>query len=168
MGDLLIQLGINFKVVLINAVVFVILFAILAKFLFSRVGGFIQKREGEIEDSMKQIEEKQKEVDRMAAEYGQRMAEIEKEAQAKLQEAVKEGVRIRDEIRAKAEKDRIHELDKVKAEIAAERDKAIGDLRKDAGKMAVEIAERILAEQVPPNVHERIVGDYLKDLGGSR
>jgi F-type H+-transporting ATPase subunit b len=164
MEGLLHSLGLNLKVLIVQVIAFAILIWVLGKFLFGRIGQFLQRREEEIKGSFQKIEERQKEVERLTADYERRLQEIEKERDRKIQEAVQEGLARRAAIEEQAKKEADRERARALEQIQIERDKAILMLRQESARIGVEIAEKVLAESVTPDVQKRVVDRYLKEL----
>ena len=82
-GGLLSQLGIDPKTILIQAIGFLIVLAVLWKFVFGKVGGLLDERREGIATQLEQLRTDREELDRLTAETRQRLADIETEAQTK-------------------------------------------------------------------------------------
>ena len=107
-------LGVNPAVTAVVFVAFAILFIILYKFLFKKVGQVLDERENLIKNKFTEIEDKQKKADELGRQYEQQLKEIEQKALLKLQEAVKEGALKREQILDQARKDAQQELARAK------------------------------------------------------
>jgi F-type H+-transporting ATPase subunit b len=125
----------------------VVLF-ILWKFGFPVITKMVQERKAFIDDSL-----------RKAHEANERLANIQKEGESILQEArekqaqiLKEAADTRDAIVAKAKTDAREEgarlLNDAKAEIEQEKKAAIADIRKQVATLSVEIAEKVLKQNL--------------------
>ena len=90
-GGLLSQLGIDPKTILIQAIGFLIVLAVLWKFVFGKVGGLLDERREGIATQIEQLRTDREELDRLTAETRQRLADIETEAQTKIQTAIEQG-----------------------------------------------------------------------------
>lgn len=164
MNAILEQLGINLQVVFVQMVAFLVLFAILYKFLFKRVAGFMKTRTEEIESTFKKIEQERAEIDRLAKEYKDHLANIEKEAYAKIQEAIKEGTSARNEIVTAAQENARSELEKARSEIHREKEKAILELRNDVIKLSLQATEKIIEMKMDETIHGKLVDGFLRDI----
>ena len=140
------SLGINLMVVPVQVVIFTTLVLVLWKFFFARVAGAVVQREHQIQGILHDIESKQKAVEQSMQDYTRRMKEIEQEATLKIQDAVKEGQRVKAEIESQAKAKADAALAQGKAQIQREKDLALADLQKQASKLAEQAAERILSE----------------------
>lgn len=165
MEDLLKKLEINPAVVAVQAVVFFTLFLIMSRLFFGRLLEHLRRREEETREALDRIAERQKEVEALKAEYEKKLKQIEQEAQARLQAAVQEGIRIRNEMAAMAEEERRRELDQARKQISRERERAVTRLRRETSRLAGEIAERVLAEPVPPEAIQKAMEGYFREGG---
>ena len=68
-SGLLDDLGVNFRVLGTQVVIFIITFIVLSRVLFGRVLDHMKRREEEIRRSTETIERDRQEVERMTAEY---------------------------------------------------------------------------------------------------
>ena len=75
MEELLEQLGLNFKLVFIQLVGFLLLYWLLKKFLFGRVMEMIQKRGDEISGAYENNEKTREEVTALKLQYEQKLKE---------------------------------------------------------------------------------------------
>lgn len=164
MDGLLQTLGLNFKVLIVQAITFLIVFAILSKFLFKRIGDYMHRRETEIRDRFDEIEKKTQEAERLTSEYQARLQKIEAEAQTKIQAAVKEGLKMKNEIMEQAQAEAVKERERVKQEIQIEKEKAILEIRQHVIRLTIDATQRLLGDVVSPEVHGKLVQKYLDEL----
>ena len=126
---------------------FVVLF-ILWKFGFPVITSMVQERKAFIDDSLRQ-----------AREANERLANIQKEGESILQEArdkqaqiLKEAAATRDAIvekaQVKAREEGARLINDAKAEIEQEKKAAIADIRKQVAELSVEIAEKVLRQNL--------------------
>lgn len=127
---------------------FVTLFLIMRRLLFARTHAFMRARESEIEETRRQVQAERDLVDRLMAEYQQKIAVIEREANAKLQEIVREAIAQRTEILRQAHEQSAAELDKARAAIAEAKTEAIGALRGELSRLTRETVEKVLDQKV--------------------
>jgi len=130
------------------SITFLVVLFILWKFGFPVITKMVQERKAFIDDSL-----------RKAHEAHERLANIQKEGESILQEArekqaqiLKEAADTRDAIVAKAKTDAREEgarlLNDAKAEIEQEKKAAIADIRKQVATLSVEIAEKVLKQNL--------------------
>ena len=141
---LLTDLGINLKILLVQAIIFSLTFAILRRLLFARMLGFMTSREAEIEKSVQAIRHDRAELEKFTKEYEAHIARIEKEAYDRMQAVLKEGLEARSRISAQAQQQAAAEVKAALAAIAQEKEKGLVALRKDVSAIARQAAERVI------------------------
>ena len=130
------------------SVTFLVVLFILWKFGFPVITNMVKERKAFIDDSL-----------RKAHEANERLANIQKEGESILQEArekqaqiLKEAAETRDAIVEKAQDKARQEgarlLDDAKAEIEQEKKAAIADIRRQVATLSVEIAEKVLKQNL--------------------
>jgi F-type H+-transporting ATPase subunit b len=142
-------------------IVFLVLFLILKKFAWPGILKATEEREAKIKGQLAEADRLNTEAKAALAE-GQRLhAEARSSAQAMLADS-----------RAAVEKDRATSVDKLRAEqdalvdrarrdIAAEKDKAIADLRREAVDLALSAAAKVIGQRLDSDADRKIVIDYL-------
>lgn len=129
-------------------VAFLVVFLILAKFGFPVITGMVEERKNFIDESLRKAHEAQ-----------ERLANIEKEGESILQEArekqaliLKEAAESRDAIveqaQQKARTEGARLLEEAKAAIEQEKKAAIADIRQQVAALSVEIAEKVLRQNL--------------------
>ena len=129
-------------------VIFGIVFFLLAKFGFPVITNAVQKRSDHIADSLKAADEAQAQLANMAQEQ-QKMIEQTRLEQSRI---LKEASEARESIIAQAREEAAVEASKLlehaKVEIAAERESAIRDIRRQVAMISVEVAEKIVRKDL--------------------
>jgi len=129
-------------------VAFLVVFVLLAKYGFPVITNMVEERKNYIDDSLRKAHEAQ-----------ERLANIEKEGESILQEArakqaqiLKEAAETRDAIVEKAQEKARQEsarlVSDAKEEIEQQKKAAIADIRKQVATLSVEIAEKVLRENL--------------------
>ena len=142
-------------------VAFLVVFFLLAKFGFPVITGMVQERKDFIDESL-----------RKAHEASERLENIKQEGEAILQEArekqaqiMKEAAETRDTIVQKAQEKAKDEgarlLSEAKAEIEAEKQNAIRDIRGQVAELSVLIAEKVLREKLYTETQQMELIDRL-------
>jgi len=141
--------------------IFAILFFVLAKWGFPAITGAIDKRNAHIEDSLRQAKEAQKKMEELAAEQSAMMEKTRKEQAAVVKEAGETRARILEKAREEATKQSAMILQKAKTDIAAEKESALRDIRKEVAMLSVEIAEKIMRKDLSG---DKAQADYIATL----
>lgn len=147
------------------AIVFIIVLAILWKWGFPTIVNMVNSRKEFIDDSL-----------RKAHEANERLANIQKEGEAMLQNArekqaqiLKDAAETRDEIVVKAQEKATNEgsrlLNEAKAEIEVEKQNAIRDIRTQVAEISVQVAEKIVREKLSSNESQmELINKLLNDI----
>lgn len=147
------------------AIVFIIVLAILWKWGFPSIVNMVNSRKDFIDDSL-----------RKAHEANERLANIQKEGEAMLQNArekqaqiLKDAADTRDAIVVKAQEKATNEgsrlLKEAKAEIEAEKQNAIRDIRTQVAEISVQVAEKIVREKLSSNESQmELINKLLNDI----
>ena len=151
------------------AIVFIIVLAILWKWGFPSIVNMVNSRKEFIDDSL-----------RKAHEANERLANIQKEGEAMLQNArekqaqiLKDAADTRDAIVVKAQEKATNEgsrlLNEAKAEIEAEKQNAIRDIRTQVAEISVQVAEKIVREKLSSNESQmELINKLLNDISVSK
>lgn len=147
------------------AIVFIIVLAILWKWGFPLIVNMVNSRKEFIDDSL-----------RKAHEANERLANIQKEGEAMLQNArekqaqiLKDAADTRDAIVVKAQEKATNEgsrlLNEAKAEIEVEKQNAIRDIRTQVAEISVQVAEKIVREKLSSNESQmELINKLLNDI----
>ena len=156
-GGVLSLLGIDPKTVIIQAIGFLVVLAVLWKFVFGKVGGLLEDRRNEIITRLEQIRMDREELDRLTEETRQRLADIETEAQTKVQAAIEQGNAERQQILAQAQQEAEGEIARARSEIQREKDEAISELRGVVAELAIDAASKIISTELDAERHQHII-----------
>ena len=144
-------------------IAFLVVFVLLAKFGFPVITGMVEERKNYIDASLKK-----------AHEANERLANIQKEGESILQEArekqaqiLREAAETRDAIVEKAQDKARSEgarlLDEAKAAIEQEKKAAIADIRQQVATLSVEIAEKVLKQNLKDDKSQMDLIDRMLD-----
>lgn len=164
MSELIHKLGVDWKLLLAQAVNFFILVFLLKKFLYQPIIELLAKRRKAIEESQANVEHIAKEL---AAIESRKTAEIEKakkEADAIVQEAKKLALGRQAEMLKEAEVKVEKMLLEAKRRADEERVKMIDDLRGEVGDLVFLVTEKVLRERLPRDANERFITETLSVL----
>ena len=114
-----------------------------------------------IEEQLRDLESKKADAERQLAEYSQKFARLEKEAEAIMAEYVRQGeeakARILKEAEESAEKLKIQAQKTIESEFQSARD----ELRSEILDKALTKAEEIIKSQISAGDQEKLVDEYL-------
>ena len=129
-------------------VIFGLVFFLLAKFGFPIITKAVQQRSDYIADSLKSADEAQARLAGMAEEQKKMIEETRLEQSRILKEASESRDRIIAQAKEEAAAEASKLLEHAKVEIAAERESAIRDIRRQVAMISVEVAEKIVRKDL--------------------
>ena len=135
---------------------------VLIWFLFLKplLAAMNRRQEGvrnDLDEAKKAREEAEKLSAKLEKELGESRERIKKDLEKARGESEEERKRIKEKAAAEAQE----LLDKARVEIQAEKEKAVGELRGESAKLAVEIAEKLIAAEVDAKKHKKLIDDMV-------
>ncbi len=150
---------------IIGTIAFFIVFGALAKILLPRMQKVLAERTDAIEGGLHRAEELQAEAQRALDDYQARIAEARQEASRLREQAREEGAQIIAEMRDHAQAEARRLLEAAETQLEAERQQALGALRRDVGALATDLASRIVGESLADEARRsRIVDRFLDEI----
>ncbi len=142
-----------------------ILFIILKNLLFKPVTEFMEQRKAEIQGSMNEAEQKNKEADIFKEEYIGKLEASEEEGRQIIRDAAKKAEVRAEEIVKAAEKEAVEIKERADVEIKRERVKAINSLKDDIASLAMLAASKVVEEDLNENKHNALVKKFIDEVG---
>lgn len=146
-------------------VAFVILWIILAKFGWPMFAGMLEKRENTIREALKKSEEAQIESERVLAEYKTQLADAKTQSAQIIADARATGDAVKADITAKAQAEAADMIAKAKTAIEAEKKQAMAELQASIADTSVDVAKRLIGEDLTDAEHRAIIERYVKEAG---
>jgi F-type H+-transporting ATPase subunit b len=128
----------------------------------------MRERRERIRAEYERIEQEKAAVAKLRQEYEAHLKRVEAESRERIQTAVAEGQRVAAEIREIARKEAQEALARAREEIALERDKAQVTLRNEVVELAMEIAGKVIREELTAGKHRKLVDEFLAEVGELR
>jgi F-type H+-transporting ATPase subunit b len=160
--DLLKMLAANDMVA--QVVSFLLLVALMRVFAWKKLLKLLDDRRARIASEFKKIEDTQASVERMRSDYDKKLADIEAESRAKIQEAISEGKKVSQEIRENARQEARAILDKAQENIEIEVAKAKQDLKQKVIELTLGTTEKLLKEKLTGEKDRQLASDFLDEL----
>ena len=150
---------------IIGALAFLIVFAVLGRVLLPRIQKTLAERTDAIEGGLQRAEEAQVEAQRVLDQYRQQLAEARQEASRLREQAQEQGAAIIADMREVAQTEARRIIDAAHAQIETDRVLALQALRTNVGAMAVDLAGRVVGESLEDVARQRrIVERFIEDL----
>lgn len=148
-----------------GAVCFVILFGVLWKAVLPKARETLAQRTDAIEGGIERAEAAQTEAQEVLEQYKAQLAEARHEAARLRQEAQEQGAALIAEMRAEGQRQREEIVAAGHAQVEADRKVASAALRQDIGKLATDLAGKLVGESLEDHARQsRVIDRFLDDL----
>lgn len=144
-------------------VIFGVVFFVLAKYAFPVIITMVDKRKEYIDNSLKAAREANEQLQQVKAESAKLLAAVQEKQAAILKDAAAARDRIIAEARERARVEAQKKLDETRHQIAAEKESAINDIRRQVAVLSVAIAERIMREKLSGDEDQLAMVNRLMD-----
>lgn len=151
-----------------HAISFVIFFFLVKVAFQAIIYPPMRERRERIQAEYQRIEEEKAGVAQLKKEYEAHLKRIEAESRERIQNAVTEGQRVAAEIRDIARKEAQDLMKRATDEIGRERDKAQVALRDEMVTLAMDIAGKVVREELTPEKHRKLVDGFLAEVEQAR
>lgn len=146
-------------------IAFAIIWFLLAKFAWPIVLKAMDDRENKIKTDLDDAERSKKDAAASAEEYKNKISEADRKAEEIVAEAKKEAEAQRSEIIAKAQEDAAQIITKAHGAVDAERHKAMIELSGSVVDLSVEIASKIVGDNMSQDQQRKLAEKYLSEVG---
>ncbi|WP_406863153.1 F0F1 ATP synthase subunit B [Streptomyces sp. HUAS MG47] len=149
----------------IGLIAFVIVFGFLAKKLLPTINKVLDERREAIEGGIEKAESAQIEAQSVLDQYKAQLAEARHEAARLRQEATEQGTALIHEMKAEGQRQREEIIAAGHAQIEADRKAASAALRQDVGKLATDLAAKLVGESLEDHARQsRTIDRFLDEL----
>lgn len=147
-----------------TVLLFVVLWFILSKFAFPKITEAVRAREQALQDAIDAAKRDRENAEVLLKEQRTGIANARDEAQR----IIAEGRTVAEQMRTKLLEDTHAEqqglLERARQEIAAERDRAIADLRREAVDLAIAGASKVIEKNLDESSNRKIVESFLASI----
>ncbi len=151
--------------VVAGIVLLLLVVLVMRKYVVPRFEAAYEERTAAIQGGIESAERAQQAADAALAKYNAQLSTAREEAAQIREDAKAAGTKIIAEMRAQAEAEAARIQTAASAQIKAERDQAIAELRAEIGGMATDLAGRIVGESLTNNAAaNRTVDRFLAEL----
>ncbi|MCX3064102.1 F0F1 ATP synthase subunit B [Streptomyces beihaiensis] len=153
---------------IIGLLCFFIVFGFLGKKLLPNIQKTLDERQDAIEGGIERAAEAQAEAQQILEQYRAQLAEARHEAATLRQEATEQGAAIIQEMRAEGQRQREEIIAAGHAQIEADRKVVVTALRQDVGKLATDLAGKLVGESLEDHARQsRTIDRFLDSLEDS-
>ena len=147
-------------------VIFGIVFFLLAKFGFPVITDMVDQRSAKIAKSLKDADEIEARMAAWKVEQAKMLEDARKQQAVILKEATETKAQIVADAKAQAKAEADKLLAEAKTQIAAEKESALRDVRKEIALLSVQVAEKVLRNELSDEGSQRAFIDKLVDEAG--
>lgn len=157
------SLGINLPLLVVFVVNFIILLVLLRLFLFKPVLKMLDERAAKTKEAMELSEATKREFEQARETVEKQIEKGRQEAKAIIAQAVQAEERLKEESRQEARKQAQAIVDRARAEIEAERDKIVSDLRREFVEISIAAAEKVIQQTLDKEKHRKLIEETLRE-----
>ncbi len=143
---------------------FFLVLVVLGKFAWKPILGALQSREDFIRSSLKQAKADREAAENRLKEYEARLAAARQEATEIVEEGRRDAEAVKHKIEEDARASAAAMLERAKREIGIATDTAVKELYDVTGKLATEMASRIISKEINAQDHERLIAESIREL----
>ncbi len=146
-------------------IAFIIIWVILAKLVWPSVLEMMEKRQQKIQDDLDAAQRSKIEAAEEAKSYEAKILEAHHEADAIVAKAKKEAEEVRSAVLAKAQREAADIIAKARGAVDSERHKAMIELSSSVVDLSVEIASKIIGNDLSVEEQRKLAEKYLAEVG---
>lgn len=156
----------DFGLIVWMTLIFGIVFFILAKWGFPMITDSVQKRADRINASIKAAKEAEEKLRNLAAEQSEMIEEARKEQARILKEAAASRDMIVEQAKVQAQDEATKIMDHARTQIAADKESALRDIRKEVALLSVSVAEKVLKKDLADSGSQtELVNRFVDEIG---
>jgi F-type H+-transporting ATPase subunit b len=162
MGELIRNLGIDWKLLIANTLTFFIVLWILRKFAYGPIMQALEKRQQTISQSLEDAKRTTAGYAELQQDKERLLAEAKKSSLVLIREAETEAARLRQAELAKTQTEANQILEKTRTQLERERQQMLTAAKGDLAKLVVQATEQVLAETVDASLDKKIQDQALQ------
>jgi len=160
--------GINGGTAIFQLVIFLILLALLKKFAWGPIMGIMKQREEFVANEINSAEKNRIESSKLLEEQRALLKEARTEAKELIDNAKAQGELQRETIIADARKDAERLKNSALLEIEQQKEKAVVAIREQVSSLSVLIASKVIEKELSEQDQEKLINDYIQEVGEKR
>ena len=143
---------------------FLVVLWIMKRFAWKPFLKILDDRKNRIQSELAEAEKERLGAEKLGQQYQEKLRQIDVEARAHIQAAVKNAEKIATEIKEEARQDAKELLGRARDEIGRDKAEALVALRNDVVNMALKASEKMLRENLDETRHRKAIADFVKDM----
>jgi F-type H+-transporting ATPase subunit b len=151
---------------IVGSIAFLVVFVFMARYAWPRISSTLAERTQNIEGKLDQAERDRAEAQTLLARYREQLDRAHGEAAEIVEEGRRRGAEARREIVGRAEQESARILARGEEQLRVERERAIAEVRRDVGQLAVLLATRIIGESLDAERQQALVDRFIDEIEG--
>lgn len=148
-------------------IAFAIIFFFVWKWVLPTLKTTLENRQSAIKSDLEAAEAAKQEAESLREDYRSQLAGARDEANRIVEESRQAGETVKADIIAKAEQEAQGIKDRAQDELEGERERAAAAIRREVVGLSLDVAERVVGENLDRPTQEALVQRYIDELGES-
>ena len=144
---------------------FFVLMGLLTYFLYKPVRKFMADRTASIDKTIKDAQKTKEDAERLRGDYQSELAQAKSESQRIIEDAIKQGQKVREQMSIDAREEAARLIERAKAEVQLELDKAMAVLRDHVAELAISAASAVISKDIDGDTHAKLINDVIQGVG---
>lgn len=144
---------------------FILLYVLLARYLFRPVLEILDARDREIKSKYDSAQSELARAEELRAEYQSSLDGVEAEARALIQKAVQEAQEAKDFILGEARARAAETMERGHEQLEREKEKALAQLREEVVGISIAAAGKVIEQSLDEDLHRKLVNDFIEKIG---
>ncbi|MCL5984984.1 MAG: F0F1 ATP synthase subunit B [Actinobacteria bacterium] len=149
-------------------VAFVILWILLARFVFKPISNIIKKREDKISASVNEADKLKEEAEKMLVEYRKKLDEARIEAQTMVEQSKTIGENLKNELIERTKLESSQMIAEARREIERERDKALASIKENVVDLTLLATEKLIGKALREEDHLRLIEESIEEASKTK
>jgi F-type H+-transporting ATPase subunit b len=144
---------------------FLVLVAILSKFLYKPVLNMLETRKEQVRNDLDKAEKAKVEAQQIKDEYAKQMEQAKQEARLIIEKATKVGDETRESLIKETREETARMTEKAKEMIRLEKEQALNQLRDEVATLVVLAAGKVIDKTIDQEAHTKLIRDFIEEVG---
>ena len=148
-----------------GVVAFAIVFFFIWKYAIPAFNEMLEGRQKQIKADLEAAEAEKEQAASLKADYESSIAGARAEATKIVEDARQAGESARSDIVARAEAEAEEIKNRAGQEISAERERAVGSMRREVAGLSLDVAEKLVGRSLDRDAQQALVDQFIDELG---
>lgn len=145
-------------------IIFALLLLLLGRFAWRPIQNVLIEREKFITDSLAQAKADRAAAEARLQEYEAKLTKAQEEASGIVEEGRRDGTALKHKIEEEAREEAKRLVERAKREIEVATDTAIKEIYDLTGKLATDVASKIIRREVDQKEHDRLIAESIDEI----